>query len=82
MSVAAASSALATQCRLSRDPAADYVRPMSDDSSRFGPFTFDPVRGTLLRDGKPVPLGQRASALLQALIAAGGAAIGTPLLSK
>ena len=48
---------------------------MSDDLSRFGPFTFDPVRGTLLRDGKSVPLGQRAAALLQALIAAGGAPV-------
>jgi DNA-binding winged helix-turn-helix (wHTH) protein len=36
----------------------------------FGPFTLD--HGTLLRDGKPVPLGQRAFALLEALVAADG----------
>ena len=61
--------------RLSENPAVEYLRPMSDNVSRFGPFTFDPTRGALLRDGKSVPLGQRASALLHALIAAEGAPV-------
>lgn len=38
----------------------------------FGPFTLDPTSGTLLCDGVPVPVGQRAIALLTALVAAGG----------
>jgi adenylate cyclase len=38
----------------------------------FGPFTLND--GTLTRDGKPIALGQRALALLEALVAANGPA--------
>jgi TolB-like protein len=38
----------------------------------FGPFELDPDRGALLREGRPVPLGQRAAAVLAALLAAQG----------
>lgn len=38
----------------------------------FGPFTLDATTGTLLRDGALVPAGQRAIALLAALVAADG----------
>jgi TolB-like protein/DNA-binding winged helix-turn-helix (wHTH) protein len=38
----------------------------------FGAFTLDASTGTLLRDGAPVPAGQRAIALLEALVAAAG----------
>src|SRR5437763_328887 len=35
----------------------------------FGPFRLDSGTGALHRDGAPVPLGHRASALLLALVA-------------
>src|SRR5437867_4399760 len=38
----------------------------------FGPFLFDAARGTLLRDGAPLPLGGRALLVLQALLEARG----------
>ena len=38
----------------------------------FGPFQVDPTRGTLLRDGRSVVVGQRGIALLLALVAAQG----------
>jgi TolB-like protein/DNA-binding winged helix-turn-helix (wHTH) protein len=38
----------------------------------FGPFELDPERGSLLREGRPVPLGQRAASVLRALLAAQG----------
>lgn len=38
----------------------------------FGPFTLDATRGVLLRDGKPVVMGQRAVLLLAALARANG----------
>src|SRR3954471_6915812 len=34
----------------------------------FGPFRLDSSSGALLRDGVPVPVGHRASALLLALV--------------
>jgi TolB-like protein len=43
---------------------------MSAAGASFGPFALS--GGTLLRDGKPVALGQRALALLEALAAADG----------
>ncbi len=39
---------------------------------RIGPFVIDPARGLVTHDGKPVAVGQRAMALLLALIAAEG----------
>lgn len=39
---------------------------------RIGPFAFDPDRRQLTRDGATAELGQRAAALLRALIAAAG----------
>ena len=47
----------------------DYSVPMTQS---FGPFTFDPDRRSLTRGGQSTELGQRASALLAALLAAGG----------
>ncbi|MGE0499542.1 MAG: winged helix-turn-helix domain-containing tetratricopeptide repeat protein [Rhizobiaceae bacterium] len=41
----------------------------------FGPFALDAERGVLIREGKPAQLGQRAAALLQALVEAGGAPV-------
>jgi TolB-like protein len=38
----------------------------------FGPFTLDADRGVLLRDGRPVSIGQRAVQLLAALARANG----------
>lgn len=48
---------------------------MGKDPLRFGPFTLDAERGELHRDGKVMPLGQRAIALLETLIEAGGASV-------
>src|SRR5262245_52503513 len=42
------------------------------ESIAFGPFVFDAQRKTLLRDGSPLALGQRAMALLSALAASDG----------
>jgi hypothetical protein len=49
---------------------------MSEGSIRFGPFVLDPARGALYRDGAPVPLGQRALAVLAALAEAPGKTVG------
>src|SRR5215831_16603752 len=38
----------------------------------FGSFMFDPQRGTLLRDGRPVAVSGRGLQLLQALLSAPG----------
>jgi TolB-like protein len=38
----------------------------------FGDFVLDAARGTLARDGEPVPIGNRALTLLQALVQAEG----------
>ena len=45
---------------------------MADPPLAFGPFTLDAARGALTRDGVPVPLGQRALAVLAALAEAAG----------
>jgi TolB-like protein len=45
---------------------------MSGDDVSFGPFRLDIGQQVLLRDGKPVPLGSRALAILCALAAAKG----------
>lgn len=50
------------------------VARMESSRHAFGPFVLDPARG-LLRDGEPVALGQRALALLAALVEAGGEAV-------
>lgn len=41
----------------------------------FGPFVFDGRRKLLLKHGSPVAIGQRALALLETLLAAGGRAV-------
>ena len=38
----------------------------------FGPFVFDPQRGVLLRDGRPVAVSGKGLQLLQALVSASG----------
>jgi TolB-like protein len=45
---------------------------MAEETLIFGPFVLDPGRGILLREGQPVPLGQRALAVLAALAEAPG----------
>ena len=45
---------------------------MAHQQIAFGPFALDPARGALTRDGKPVAIGQRGMALLQALLEANG----------
>ncbi|TPM19973.1 adenylate cyclase [Mesorhizobium sp. B2-3-3] len=41
---------------------------MSKQAIVFGPFTLDPYKGTLLREGEPVALGRRGILLLDALL--------------
>ena len=41
----------------------------------FGPFVLDPERGSLLRDGVPLPLGQRALSVLEVLAEQPGRAV-------
>ncbi|UCI34504.1 winged helix-turn-helix domain-containing tetratricopeptide repeat protein [Mesorhizobium sp. B4-1-4] len=41
---------------------------MSKQATVFGPFTLDPYKGTLLREGEPVALGRRGILLLDALL--------------
>ncbi|TIV63414.1 MAG: transcriptional regulator [Mesorhizobium sp.] len=41
----------------------------------FGPFVFAPALGELLRDGKPIALGQKGAALLEALLKAEGGVV-------
>lgn len=41
----------------------------------FGPFVLDHQTGVLARDGTPVQIGTRATALLSALVAADGRAV-------
>ncbi|MEA2919439.1 MAG: hypothetical protein QOJ15_11520 [Bradyrhizobium sp.] len=38
----------------------------------FGPFVFDPIRGGLFRDGRPVPANQKGISLLAALLRSPG----------
>lgn len=48
-----------------------------EPSLAFGPFVFDPAAGELRRDGVPVAgLGKRGTALLEALLQAGGEPVG------
>ena len=41
----------------------------------FGSFSYDDATGTLWRDGKLVPLGARAAAILHVLLQAAGAVV-------
>ncbi|TIU57842.1 MAG: transcriptional regulator, partial [Mesorhizobium sp.] len=41
----------------------------------FGPFVFAPALGELRRDGKPIALGQKGAALLEALLKAEGGVV-------
>ena len=45
---------------------------MAGPTTAFGPFAFDRSAAVLLRDGKPVDIGQRGIVLLKALIEARG----------
>lgn len=45
---------------------------MQRHSLTFGPFSYDDATGTLWRDGDLIALGSRATAVLGALLAAGG----------
>ena len=49
---------------------------MASEQHAFGPFTFDPARGTLRRGDETLALGGRAAAILQTLLDAGGAVVG------
>jgi TolB-like protein/Tfp pilus assembly protein PilF len=48
------------------------MRGMGEREIAFGPFVFDAAVGALRRDGVPVAISSRASALLGALLAAAG----------
>ena len=48
---------------------------MSDQPLAFGPFTLDPARGALLRDGAPVAASGKGLLLLEALVRADGAPV-------
>ena len=48
---------------------------MPDADHTIGAFVFDPARGNLHRDGATTALGQKASALLSALLRSEGAAV-------
>jgi TolB-like protein len=48
---------------------------MPDERLAFGPFTLDPARETLSRDGRPVSVGHKGLLLLQALLRAPGQAV-------
>ena len=52
-------------------PAPRYHSSMAAPGT-FGPFSLNSERGRLLRDGIPVPVGQRAIAVLAALVASQG----------
>src|SRR3569832_2226754 len=41
----------------------------------FGPFVFEPARGVLLRDGRPVPINQKGIRILVALLGTPGQAV-------
>ena len=45
---------------------------MGAEHTNFGPFTLDRGAGTVLSGGKPIAIGQRAYALLEALMAVNG----------
>lgn len=45
---------------------------MSSQALSFGPFTLDAQRGSLVRDGKPMVIGNKGLLLLQALLEARG----------
>ncbi len=45
---------------------------MSSQPLSFGPFTLDALRGSLLRDGKPMVIGNKGLLLLRALLEARG----------
>jgi TolB-like protein/DNA-binding winged helix-turn-helix (wHTH) protein len=49
---------------------------MGDGRYVFGPFVLDPAAGVLRRQGTVIPLGQRALALLAALLDADGQPVG------
>jgi TolB-like protein/Tfp pilus assembly protein PilF len=53
---------------------------MEEQRYAFGRFMLDPGSGVLRRDGQPVPLGQRAIALLKALLDADGRPVGKEAL--
>jgi TolB-like protein len=46
---------------------------MSGRTVAFGPFVFNRDNGTLLRNGAPVPIGQKGALLLEALLSQPGA---------
>ena len=60
---------------ISAGHAARYSLPMTPARIAFGPFELDPERSTLLRNGSPVPIGQRAAAVLAVLASARGKAV-------
>jgi TolB-like protein len=48
----------------------------------FGPFVLDIRRGSLLRDGRPVPVGSKGLSLLQALLQANGQVVSKTALMQ
>ncbi len=66
--------------RIATSNCADITIPMEEQRYAFGQFTLDPGSGVLRRDGQPVTLGQRAVALLKALLDADGRPVGKDAL--
>src|SRR5688500_18128628 len=58
--------------QLARRRADHYTKRMPENPLTLGPFSFDRSGAVLLRDGRPLELGQRAVALLRALLEARG----------
>src|SRR5690606_10783372 len=50
----------------------DRIPRMTGNRFLFGPYLLDPARGTVLRDGTALAIGQRGLALLRALLEASG----------
>ncbi len=48
---------------------------MEQASPTFGPFRLDRANGTFLRDGVPLPVGQRGVRILEALLSRPGAVV-------
>jgi TolB-like protein/DNA-binding winged helix-turn-helix (wHTH) protein/Tfp pilus assembly protein PilF len=66
--------------RIATSNCADITIAMEEQRHAFGRFVLDPGSGVLRRDGQPVALGQRAIALLKALLDADGRPVGKDAL--
>src|SRR5262249_41105126 len=61
--------------RFTKGLATGYAGGMAERRHVFGPFVLDVGNGSLQRNGKPVAVGRRGLALLEALLDADGEAV-------